>query len=131
MRGDTRRLTTDEERERFATAAYRGGLCAACGRVLDDDDVVYIDHVAIDLKPLTAPGAGWIRKTVHRLAPLGEECASPGILAWAEGREPERCAGCDRPMYYAKARAVRQRASCSKRCTHRATNRMRQGEDSR
>ena len=120
MRDAPRRLTTDEERERFATATSRGGFCAACGRVLADDEAIYIEKIGIDLKPLTGPGADWFRKTVYRDAPLGAECASPAFLARTAGREPERCEGCDRPVYYAKKRAGRLRAMCSKRCQSRA-----------
>jgi hypothetical protein len=120
MSDDPRRLTTDEARERFHAAVVRGGLCAGCGRGLGTDDAVYIEPIAIALKPLTAPGAGWSRETVRRDAPLGWECTSPAFLARVAGREPERCAGCGRPVYYAKERAARHRATCSRRCVPRA-----------
>lgn len=121
MSDGRRRLTTDEERARFAVATMQGGICVGCGRELGADDTVYVEQVAVDLKPLTAPGAGWSRKTVYRDAPLGRECASPAFLARMAGRESERCVGCDRPMYYAKERAHRFRATCSKRCNTRVT----------
>ena len=116
----TWRLTTDAERERFSIAHERGGLCAACGRVLGGDEPVYIEPVMIERKPLTAPGAWWSERPVRRDAPLGAECASPGFLARTEGRTPEWCANCERPVYYAKIRAGRRWALCSKRCSRRA-----------
>jgi len=119
MSDGRRHLTTDEERARFAVATTQGGICVGCGRELGADDAVYVEPVAVDLKPLTAPGAGWDRKTVYRDAPLGWECASPAFLARMAGRESERCAGCDRPVYYAKERAQRLRTTCSKRCRNR------------
>ena len=118
MSDDRRRLTTDEERTRFATAKQRGGLCAACGRVLAEGEPVYIEPVAIDRKPLKADGAEWRKVTTDRDAPLGEECASRTFVAAARGRPPQGCAGCGRPVYYAKLRAWRQRALCSHRCSN-------------
>ena len=120
MSDDPRHLTTEEQRERLYRARYRGGLCTACGRALDDGEPVYIAPVAVDRKPLVAPGAGWTRATGLREAPLGEECASPAFLAWTRERPPERCEWCERPMYYATQRAGRRRAFCSKRCLDRA-----------
>ena len=114
------RVTTEEGRERLSIARHRGGMCAACGRTLGDDEPVYIERVAFDRKPLTAPGAWWFRPTVFRDAALCAGCASPGLLARTTGRTPEPCEHCGRPMYYAKARAQRQRAMCSKRCHNRA-----------
>ena len=114
------RVTTEEGRERFNAAKEAGGLCAVCGRVLDDGEPVYIEQVALDRKPLTAPGARWSRETIYRDAPLGAECASPGFLARTQGRTPERCETCGRPVYYAKERAGRRLALCSRRCSRRA-----------
>ena len=116
MNDGPRRLTTDEQRARFYAARDRGGLCAACGRALDDGEPVYIERVLLDRKPLAAAGAGWRRGTVRRDAPLGAECASSAFLARTRGREPERCAGCGRPVHYAVAREGRYRATCSHRC---------------
>src|SRR4051812_32113852 len=110
------RFTTDEERERLYAARNRGGLCAACGRALDDDEPAYIEQILLERKPLTAPGAWWPRRIVYWDAPLGAECASPGFLTSTQGRTPEQCDGCGRPVYYALGRAGRQRALCSKRC---------------
>jgi DNA-directed RNA polymerase subunit N (RpoN/RPB10) len=128
---DPRHLTTDEQRERFAEATTRGGICGGCGRVLADGDAVYVEKIEIDLKPLTGAGAGWFRKTVYRDAPLGVECVSPVFLARTAEWEPERCVGCGRPVYYATERAGRHRASCSKYCSYRGAQRARRGEDSR
>ena len=120
MSDDPRRLTTDLERERLHAAKERGGLCVACGRVLDDGEPVYIERVMVDRKSLAAPGVAWSRGAVYRDAQLGAECVSPGFLARTSGREPERCEHCGRPIYYAVQRAGRRRALCSKRCFHRA-----------
>jgi len=120
MSDGPRRLTTDEQRRWLYASRQRGGLCAACGRALADDEPVYIEPVAVDRKPLAAPGAWWQQATALREAPLGRECASPGFLAVARERPPERCDGCGRPMYYATERAGRHRAVCSKRCLDRA-----------
>jgi hypothetical protein len=117
---DPRRVTTVEERDRFNAAKEHGGLCAVCGKTLADDETVYIEQMAIDLNAFAPSGAQWSRKAVYRDAPLGVECASPGFLARTKGREPERCEHCGRSVYYAKERAGRQRAVCSRRCSHRA-----------
>ena len=120
MSNDVRHLTTDEGRERFARAQTYGRLCAACGRSLGDGETVYVQQIMVDLKSFAMAGVQWSRKTIYRDAPLGAECASPTFLARTEGREPEHCAGCGRPMHYAKVRAQRQQALCSKRCSGRA-----------
>jgi hypothetical protein len=115
-----RRLTTDEERARFAVARDRGGICVACGRTLSDDEPVYIESVQIERKPSTAPGVRWSDRAAPRDAVLGAECASPWFLARTASEEAERCEGCGRPVYYAVQRAGRQRASCSRLCHGRA-----------
>ncbi len=115
-----RHLTTDEQRERFAAARDRGGLCAACGRTLGSDEAVYIERVVLERKSLAGDGAGWKRPMTLRDAPLGEECVSRGFLALARERPPERCEGCERPVYYAAERAGRRWVVCSKRCLGRA-----------
>jgi hypothetical protein len=114
------RVSTTEERDRFNAARSRGGLCAACGRTLGEDEPVYIGSVLLDRAAFGGPGVRWERDAVPRDAPLGVECASPSFLARMERREPERCQYCDRPVYYAKDRPGRQRASCSTRCKTRA-----------
>ena len=116
MSDDPRRLTTDEQRAWFSAARERGGLCAACGRVLGEGEPVYIDQVLVDRKPFAAPGAGWRLGTTLRDVPLGSECASPAFLARTKGQEPEGCAHCGRPVYYEVAREGRRRATCSHRC---------------
>ena len=119
MSDGLRRLTTDAERERFAVAKYRGGLCAACGRALADDEPVYIGRVALERK-LLARGMRWARRPAYRDAPLGRECASPAFVARTAGREPDPCEHCGRPVYYELERAGRQRTVCSRRCHSRA-----------
>ena len=52
-----RQVTTAEGRERFNAARTDGGLCAACGRALGDDEPVYIGQVVLDLNALAPPGA--------------------------------------------------------------------------
>src|SRR4051794_16628094 len=113
-------LKTDAERERLYAARERGGVCAGCGRALEDGEPVYIESIALDLKPLTAPGTRRVRSTVSRDAPLGAECASPGLLARMADATPDPCMGCGRPIFYALDRAGRQQAMCSKRCAFRA-----------
>jgi hypothetical protein len=130
MTDDTPRITTDEERERFNAAKSRGGLCTVCGRALADGEPVYIEQVAVDRKPLTAPGTRWSQRTVYRDAPLGAECASPKFLAETQRRPPEECASCGRPVYYARDRAGRRRAICSRDCSYRATERAAKRGDS-
>ena len=114
---DPRRLVTHEQRERLHVARGRGGLCAACGRALDDGEPVYVDTVVIDIPQPAGQRVGGYRTTVK--APLGAECASPALLARMAGSEPERCTGCGRPMYYAVRRSTRTRATCSRRCRSR------------
>ena len=124
---DPRHLTTDEQRERFAAAKERGGLCAGCGRILGEREPVYIEQVAIDRKTFAADGARWGKSTTYRDAPLCEGCTSATYLSRARGRPPEACVGCGRPVYYAKLRAGRQRAVCSHRCSGRASRAARVG----
>ncbi len=120
MSDGPRRLTTDLERERLHAAERRGGLCVACGRVLDDGEPVYIERVVVDRKPLAATGVRWFRGTAYRDAQLGAECVSPGFLARTSGREPERCEHCGRPVYYEVQREGRRQTWCSQRCRDRA-----------
>jgi len=113
---DVRRLTTDEQRERFQAARRRGGLCAACGRTLGDDEVVYIESFTIG--------------GTYASGPVGIECASAELLRDAKDREPEQCAGCGRGMHYRLADSRRRRALCSRNCANRAeAAKRRQAED--
>jgi len=115
---DPRRLTTFERRDRLETARRLGGLCGTCGRALAEDEPVYVEQVEIGMRrrvgPYTYPF------TVTMLAPLGAECASPDFLKEMEGRQPDPCAGCGRPVYYRTVRPNRHRTLCSRRCIHRA-----------
>jgi hypothetical protein len=99
---DLRRLTTEEQREQLFTARRRGGMCAACGRVLSADEPAYIERFVV--------GGTWAA------APVGVECASPELLQQVAGQEPERCAGCGRGVYYRMASSRRRQALCSRAC---------------
>jgi hypothetical protein len=112
MSGDPRRLTTEEERERLHAARNNGGRCAACGKVLGPDEPVYWEHFVV------GKVGGIIQ---HPKAPVGAECAPPWFLEEMEQEQPEPCAGCGRPVYYAVTRAGRTRAACSRRCQLRAS----------
>jgi hypothetical protein len=103
---DLRRLTTEEQRERFHMARRQGGQCVACGRALGADETVYIERFE---------GLGsWAT------APVGVECASPGFIDEREGQAPERCAGCGRGVYYRASNVRRRQALCSRACGARA-----------
>ncbi len=120
MSDQPHQITTVEELERFNAAKDEGGLCAACGRALDAGETVYIAQVLLDRNALAPPGARWGVMLVPRDAPLGVECVSPTLLARLEGRVPERCETCERPVHYVKVRARRRRAICSYACRNRA-----------
>jgi hypothetical protein len=107
-----RHVTTDEQREWLYAARQRGGRCAGCGRTLAVDDVVYVEPFLIE-GAARVPGA------------VGPECASPAALRDTQGREPERCDGCGRPMHYLVTSRRRQRAICSRRCDNNVGNRRR------
>jgi len=47
------------ERERFNAAREDGGLSAACGRALADDESVYIGQMVLDPKAFAFPAARW------------------------------------------------------------------------
>jgi hypothetical protein len=111
MSGDVRRLATDEQRDRLFKARHRGGLCAGCGRALAESEPVYLERFVFRQ-------VGPSRLTIQ--APVCRDCASPDTLARMVGREPERCAGCGRAVFYPKVRGDRQRALCSRDCRNRA-----------
>jgi hypothetical protein len=100
-------VTTEEQRELFHAARRSGEQCAACGRAFSADETVYIQRFAVPLIHYPSTGVG----------PVGAECASPELLRRVEGSEPERCAGCGRPVYYRRVRTNRQRPTCSRRCS--------------
>ena len=80
-------------------------MCGWCGKLLAADELVWIEQVDV-----YATGAGrW-------LVPVGAECASPDFRAGSEGKEPERCFGCERGVYYRTARRGRRLTLCSRRC---------------
>jgi hypothetical protein len=107
MNDDRRQLTTEEQREQFHLARRRGGQCAGCGRALSTDETVYVERFKI------GPSFGW---GVTATALVGAECASSEFIEAMEGREPERCAGCGRGVYYRASRVRRRQALCSRAC---------------
>jgi hypothetical protein len=106
-----RHLTTEEERERFHLARRGGGMCAACGRALEDGEAVYVEPFTI----------GPVDAGTRAYGPVGVECAAPMQVRYAGTVEAERCAGCERPMFYRVTETRRRRALCPRRCTSRAS----------
>ena len=115
MSAAPRRLVTEEQRERLYAARYRGGLCALCGRALDEGEPIYWEHFVVGR-------VGGI--TQHPQVPVGAECASRWLLEENADERPDPCAGCGRPVYYAVASANRRRAVCSQRCQLRVSRAM-------
>jgi len=111
MSDDVRRVRTEEQREQFHLARKQGGQCVACGKALGADENVYVERFRI------GPMDGW---TGYATAAVGAECASPAFLDATQAREPERCAGCGRGVYYRSSVPRRQRAICSRSCIRRA-----------
>jgi hypothetical protein len=123
---DVLQVTTEEQRERLHAARNRGGMCAACGRVLTDDETVYIERFVVDTRKLHA---GRLQAGgTNAQGPVGIECASPELLQENEGETPEWCAGCGRGVFYRTANAKRRRALCSRRCAGRANIVKRSGD---
>jgi hypothetical protein len=118
------RLDTEEQRKQFHAARDYGAICAACGRVFETGELVYIERFGTSPTG-SRPASAW--------APVGRECASPELLERTQDQEPEQCAGCGRGVYYGATRGNRFRALCSMRCTRRAdiarNARRRQAED--
>ena len=119
MSDDARRSTDtvadvgdDEERRRALILAARwdGGLCAGCGRALGPDEPVWWAPFAL---------SGAYGRVSRRWGPVGKECAPPDLVLETEGKEPERCAGCGRGVYYRAARPLRRAPVCSRRCADR------------
>ena len=108
MNGESLHVTTEEQRERLYTARREGSLCAACGRTLSADETVYIERFAV---------VGVHAASVH--APVGVECISPELLQETERKQPERCAGCGRGVYYRTTYSARHRALCARPCANR------------
>ena len=119
MKDDSRRLVTEEGRERLRLAKRQGNLCAACGRTLDADEPAYIEQLTFDKGNLRDRRA--LAQAASVQAPVGIECASPEWLRQIEGQDPERCMGCGRGVYYRVASPRRQRTLCSLRCASRAS----------
>jgi len=114
---EVRRLRTEEQAERFYLARRRGGACAACGRELEHDEPIYVERFE-DVR------GQW----PHRVrGPVGIECASDELRNDAMSRDPERCVGCRRPMYFGVESVRRRRTTCSQPCRNRAIK-LRQAE---
>ena len=112
MSPHVRHLTTEAQREQFHLARRRGGMCAACGRRLDDGEPVYVERFTL------RPEKG---RQTWSYGPVGAECASPESRQHARTQELEPCAGCGRPVSYRVAVDRRRRALCSKNCAQRAS----------
>ena len=112
MTDDVRRVLTDEGRARIQAAKVRGGTCALCGRALAEGETVWIERLGV------GPAYNG-RGAIYWRAPVCGACASPASRAETEGTEPERCAGCGRPIYYGATARGRRVALCSKRCGSR------------
>ena len=117
MNDEVRRLETEEQTERFYRARRRGGECTACGRELTDSETVYIER-------FTDVRGRWVNRP---RGPVGAECASDELRHAAASREPERCAGCGRPVYYRVESTRRKQALCSQICRNRAAVRRQAG----
>ena len=112
MSDDARRALSEEERARAQAARQRGETCGACGRALGDGELVWMERVEV--------GPAYRgRGAIYWRAPVCGACASPAFRAETEGTEPERCAGCGRPIYYGATARGRRVALCSKRCGSR------------
>jgi hypothetical protein len=98
-------------------ARRQGGLCAWCGKGLDDGETVYVEHFLTGERPSERQGTGVPRSIAS--APVGSECASPELLEQTAGQAPEPCAHCGRGVFYREARARRQQTICSGRCGSR------------
>ena len=100
-------VTTDEQRTRFHKLRSQGGQCSACGRPLGPDETVYMER--FDMGPVAG-------RWSSAVAAVGVECASDRFVEVMEGQEPERCAGCGRPVFYRRPSTRRQQALCSRAC---------------
>jgi hypothetical protein len=118
MDDDARRVTTEAARDRLHRGRRRGGVCGACSRPLREDEAVYWEQFVVDIDRSDDPSLGRYWTTLE--APVGAECASPAFLSETAGREPGRCAGCGRGVYYRIARRRRKRLAYSWICRDRA-----------
>jgi hypothetical protein len=109
MSDDTaERLGAELRYRTFRAARTHGGLCANCGRVLAEDEAVWLERRQVSGRPRDA-----LR------VPVAIECVSPEFLARTEGQAPEPCVGCGRGVYYGKTNSRRHQALCSSRCVAR------------
>ena len=91
---------------RFHEARRTAELCAACGRDIVVGETVYIERFTLG--------------TLTMYGPVGIECASTELLERTQHQKPERCAVCDRGVFYRAAYRRRQRILCSQLCAGRA-----------
>jgi hypothetical protein len=116
------RLDTEDQRERLRAARHHGEICAACGRVFETSEPVYIERFGTSPTG-SRPASAW--------APVGTECVSSQLLERTLHQASKSCAGRGRDVYYGTTRENRFRALCSERCTNRANRaqaRRRQAE---
>ena len=113
MTDDERRPLSEAERARAQLARTRGGLCAACGRTFAGDEPVWCLALFVG----RGNGPPW---AVYWRVPVGRECVPSDVLREAEGREPGRCGGCGRAVFYAATDRPRRLVSCSLACRGRA-----------
>jgi len=106
---DESQLMSDAAWERLLEAKHDGGLCAACGRMLDADEPVWNRRLQI-----RRTWDVYFAETV-RWGLVDRECATPEVLEASEGRETVACKGCGRAMHYTPAQ-MRRAAVCSARC---------------
>ncbi len=107
---DERRVPNHDERDAIIIEAQReGGICAACGRVLSDDEPVWRLRVASRL--------GWSShfRPASRWVFVGWECATPEALEASDGVAPSPCGGCGRGLHVAVGPG-RGATTCSTRC---------------
>jgi hypothetical protein len=109
------RIVTEQDRARLFSARHDAGICGGCGRTLDAGETVYLERFMV------------VR--TYRWGPVGRECASPELLAVAEGTEPERCVWCGRGVYYGTSTRRRRQAICCRQCEGRAGNARQQSKE--
>ena len=106
---EERRLLSDEAWARIVEAKRDGGICAACGRVLSDDEPVWRLRVASRL--------GWSShfSQTYRWVFVGRECATPETVEASDGGTPVPCGRCGRGLHVAVGPG-RGTTTCSIRC---------------
>jgi hypothetical protein len=74
MSDEARRFRTEEDRDGFHLARRNGGICAACGRVLDAGETAYVEPSAVGARRPVCPGLKG--SPILASAPVGVECTS-------------------------------------------------------